>query len=78
MLPLFFAQTADGDFNAELRDAARAGNTAKVKQLLRQGANADPSDLDTYLIAAARMGHTETVKALIDAGADVNATRASS
>ena len=74
-LPLFFSHTAYGDINADLRAAARAGNTTKVGQLLEQGADVNTKDgFGTALMWAAGWGHTETVKVLIDAGADVNAT----
>ena len=75
LLPLLFAETAYGDNNTKLFEAAKAGNTAKVEQLLRKrtDVNAKHAYGRTALIAAARMGHTETVKVLIYAGADVNA-----
>ena len=74
-LPLFFLHTAYGDINADLRAAARAGNTTRVGQLLEQGADVNTKDgFGTALMWAAGWGHTETVKVLIDAGADVNAT----
>ena len=73
--PLFFAHTAYGDINAEFRKAARVGNTAKVGQLLKQGADVNTEDgAGTALMWAAGWGYTETVKVLIDAGANVNAT----
>ena len=73
--PLLFPHTAYGDINADLLEAAKIGNTAKVEQLLKQGAdaNAETEDGWTAVMDAAVFGHTETVKAFIDAGADVNA-----
>ena len=75
LLPLLFTYTACGDINSKLRDAAEAGNTAKVEQLLKQGVdlNAKQEDGRTALMVAAFPGHTETAKALIDAGANANA-----
>ena len=72
---MLFAHTAYGDINAELIEAAAAGNTAKVEQLLQQGAdvNAEGQYDRTALMRAARYGQTEMVKVLIAAGADVNA-----
>jgi len=75
LLPLLFAHTAYGDINAKLLEAALAGNTAEVQQLIKEGVdvNAKYDKGFTALIIAAGMGHTEIAKALIDAGADVNA-----
>ena len=63
------------DINSDLIQAARIGATAKVKPLLKQGADVNAKDKDgrTALMKAASSGHRETVKVLIDAGADVNA-----
>lgn len=68
------------DINSALIQAARVGDTAKVKQLLKQGAdvNAKGEYDETALHRAASMGHTDTVKVLIDAGAGVNARDESS
>ena len=76
LLPLLFAHTAYGDINAEPLKAAAAGNTARVEQLLKQGANVNVREKDgsTALMWAADSGFTETLKVLIAAGADVNAT----
>jgi len=73
LLPLLFAHTAYGDINSDLLEAAKAGSTAKVEQLLSKGANVNAKDEDgsTALIAAAREGHTKTLKVLIEAGANV-------
>ena len=75
LLPLLFAHTANGDINDELYQAATAGNTAEVEQLLKQGANADAKNRNGWaaLTSAAGGGHTEIVMILIAAGADVNA-----
>ncbi len=74
LLPLLLGHTAFGDVNSELLRAAVAGNTAEVKQLLKQGANANAANPygKTVLMDAAAGGHTETVKALLDSGANVN------
>ena len=65
------------DINAELIEAAKAGNAAEVEQLLRKGAdvNAARKDGTTALMATVQKGHTETVRILISAGVDVNAKR---
>jgi ankyrin repeat protein len=75
LLPLLFALTACGNINSGLIEAAQAGDTAKVKKLLEQGADVNAKDEygGTALMWAAGKGHTEMVNALIDAGADVNA-----
>ena len=75
LLPLLFAETAYGDINVDLLEAAEADNTAKVEQLLKQGAdvNAGTGGSGTALMFAAGMGQTEMVKALIEAGVDLNA-----
>ncbi|UCF81171.1 MAG: ankyrin repeat domain-containing protein [Acidobacteriota bacterium] len=61
--------------NSDLLEAAKAGGTAKVKQLLNKGADVNAKNEYgwTALMKAARYGRTETAKALLDAGADVNA-----
>jgi len=68
---------ASNSYNALLVQAAQAGDTAKVKQLIKQGAdvNAKNSIGKTILMFAALSGHAKAVKALIDAGADVNAKK---
>ncbi len=70
-LPLLFAHTADGDINTDLLEAAETGNTAKVEQLLKQGAdaNAEIEDGKTALLIAAGEGRTEIVDILKKAGA---------
>ena len=74
-LLILFAHTAYGDINADLLEAAKIGNTAKVEQLLNQGADTNTKNEKgtTALMWAAYESHTETVKALIEAGADANA-----
>ncbi|UCF81439.1 MAG: ankyrin repeat domain-containing protein, partial [Acidobacteriota bacterium] len=75
LLPLIFAQAAFGDINSDLIEAAEAGDTAKVEQLIEQGADVNAEDKYgiTALMFAAKNGQTEIVKALVDAGADVEA-----
>jgi ankyrin repeat protein len=70
LLPLLSAHAAYGDINAELLQAAAAGNTAKVEQLLKQGADVNANHYRgwTALMHAAAKGHTETVMILIAAG----------
>ena len=77
LLPLLFAHAADGDITAELLEAAKVGETVKVEQLIKQGAdvNARNKNGTTALMDAAIEGHAETLKILIDASADVNATQ---
>jgi len=56
-----------------LHDAAKAGETDRVKQLLDQGANiAEPDSAgEPPLLIAALNGKTEVVALLIDRGADI-------
>lgn len=63
--------------DTELAKAAKAGDAAKVAQLLSAGANVNANDRSdlwerTALMEAARMGHADVVKLLIAKGADVN------
>ena len=69
LLPLLFAHTAHGDINAELLEAAKVGDTVKLKQLVNQGAdvNAKTDKGTTALMWAAYKNHIEFVKVLIDA-----------
>ena len=63
------------DWNKELLDAALAGDAARVKAALAEGAQLDVVDKlgNTALIWAARYGRTEAVTALIEAGAALDA-----
>ena len=58
-----------------LIEAAAAGDTARVRELLAAGAGVDARDAEgaTALMRAARAGRLDAVRALVDAGADVNA-----
>ncbi|MCS6787484.1 MAG: ankyrin repeat domain-containing protein [Thiobacillaceae bacterium] len=60
--------------SAELLEAARAGDTARLTALLAAGVSPDWADENgmTALMAAAQVGQLEAVQALIAAGADVN------
>jgi hypothetical protein len=59
-----------------LHRAAMGGDVARVRELIRQGANVNVQQkkfLGTPLQYAAAQGHGETVQALLDAGAAVDA-----
>lgn len=60
--------------SAELIRAAAEGNTARVKELIAQGAplNGQDGRGRTAAMAATHGNFVETVRALLDAGADVN------
>jgi ankyrin repeat protein len=60
--------------------AALKGNTGRVIELLKAGANPDARDSQgrTPLIEAAFGGHTDTARALLEAGADPNVRDADS
>lgn len=68
------APAREDDRTSLLIAAASNGNTARVLDLLRKGAdvNGRGSRGRTPIMAAAYGNHIETVAALIDAGADVN------
>ena len=78
LLLLFLAGAASAqdsqDRGEELRQAASAGDVAKVKALLDQGVdvNAANSYGGTALTFAARRGNAEMVKLLLERGADPN------
>jgi len=56
---------------AALMEAVKAGNLAKVKELIDAGADvSNMPDEVTVLAAAAEGGNVEIVAALLDAGAD--------
>lgn len=61
-----------------LHDAARAGDTAALRQALAAGASANATDAwgRTPLIVALQQGRQAAVEALVEAGADVRATDA--
>ncbi len=67
--------TADGDGDTALMEAAGDGNAEVVRLLIKHGANVNAADEDgeTALMMAADEGHTEVVRLLIKAGADLNA-----
>eukprot|EP01046_Picozoa_sp_COSAG06_P013609 COSAG06_NODE_827_length_12062_cov_46.356182_7_plen_440_part_00 len=62
---------------SKLHDAARAGDTAAIDRLVREGAEVNAVDGYLYgntpLHYAAREGHAEAVEALARAGAELNA-----
>ena len=62
------------DVNSELLEAAKNGQTERVRGLLDAGADVDTQNDDgfTALKWAVVRGHTGTVQALLDAGADVD------
>lgn len=66
-----------GSMDAQLLDAAQAGNTAAVQSLLQRGANIEAKDNSgsTALIWAAVRGQTGIVKVLLDKGANIEAKR---
>ena len=64
-----------GDQGEDLRDAARAGDVARVRALLDAGAPIDAPGRHgvTPLLLAATKGHLDAVRLLIERGAAVNA-----
>ncbi len=54
LLPLLFAQTAYGDINSDLIEAAKAGDTAEVEKLLEQGADVNAKE-DIFGIRALKV-----------------------
>lgn len=67
-------QTNNEALTMDMINAARRGDSDKVRQLLLQGASVSAADGNgvTALIAAAYGDHIEVAKLLIAAGADVN------
>lgn len=63
------------DLNASLQQAIIAGDTARMKMLLEQGADANSKDAEgtPALMNAALYGSAAHMKLLLDRGADVNA-----
>lgn len=71
------ARGSNGDgLRDELLDAAAAGNTAKIAELLSRGADLEGNDTSgrTAVINAAWRGRTEVVDLLVELGADFNVT----
>src|SRR5436190_1317363 len=76
LLNLFISCSHDN----RLVDAARDGQTDKIRQLLKDGEDVNEKDHDaktehgrTPLMRAAQKGHTDTVRVLVETGADINA-----
>lgn len=65
---------AGRDFNSELIEAAKNGQTETVQALLKVGAEVDAriNDGTTALLWAAAQGHVEVVRVLLSQGADLN------
>jgi hypothetical protein len=62
------------DLQGKLSDGAAAGDVSRIKELLRDGANADSYSADHFppLFLAAEHGHIEAVRLLLDNGANPN------
>jgi ankyrin repeat protein len=58
--------------SAQLGVAAKRGDTAEVRRLVRSGENVDGHGGGGPLHVAAVMGYTETAKALLELGATVD------
>jgi len=69
------AASAPSSHAALLFEAARRGSAARIRALIRGGADVEAADADgwTPLMFAAIKGHEPAVKALIDAGAPLDA-----
>ena len=67
-------ETGAKEVSVNIWDAAKIGNTVRVKELLKQGTSPNVKDKNGWfpLMYAAYSGHKETVDALLEAGADVN------
>ncbi|MEP4379450.1 MAG: ankyrin repeat domain-containing protein [Alphaproteobacteria bacterium] len=71
------ARGTNGDgLSDQLLDAAAAGNTAKIAELLSRGADLEGNDTSgrTAVINASWRGRTEVVDLLVELGADFNVT----
>jgi ankyrin repeat protein len=77
VLVLLFTACGRGTTVPPLCSAARAGDTEKIAQLLKEGENVNErggvNDW-TALMHAVHKDQLEAVRALVDAGADINAT----
>lgn len=62
------------DLQGKLSDAAGAGDVSSIKELLREGVNADSYSGNHFppLFLAAGRGHIEAVRLLLDSGANPN------
>jgi ankyrin repeat protein len=69
--------TTQEQLNNDLIKAAKEGNLANIKLLIKQGADIH-SDYDEALRSNAANGHLETVKYLVEHGADINLVLANS
>ncbi len=68
------ASSENGSGVTPLMDAARSGQTDRIRELLATGSDPNKRDTDgvTALIYAVANGHTDAAKLLIAAGADIN------
>ena len=72
---MWYKKPSKEELNAQLIEAAEAGNIKNVKKLLKQGAEVDARDNYgwTALMRAAMWGHLDVVKFLAELGADLSA-----